>query len=201
MAGKAKAALDAEALTVIADPGYYTGQEIVDCYAAGITALVPKVDTSGNQAKGRYSKADFRYDSERDEYVCPAGQRLTYRFNSEESGRTLRVYMAAPQCAVCPQLTKCTTGHARRIRRWEHEQVLEAAQAELDKHPEAMRQRKQIVEHPYATIKLWMGSPHFLMKGLPNVQAEMSLHVLAYNFRRAINILGVTRIMEQLQAA
>ena len=200
MAGKAKRALDAKALTVIADPGYYKGEEIVDCYAAGIKALVPKVDTSGSKIKGRYSKADFRYDAERNEYVCPAGQRLTYRFDSVEHGQRLWVYMTY-QCASCPLQAKCTTSNAKRIKRWEHEAVLDAAQAELKKQPAAMRQRKRLVEHPYGTIKHWMGSTHFLMKRLPNVQAEMSLHVLAYNLRRAINILGVPKIIEQLQAA
>ncbi len=200
MAGKAKTALDAKTLTVIADPGYYKGEEIVDCYAAGIKALVPKVDTSGSKVKGRYSKADFRYDAERNEYVCPAGQRLTYRFDSVEHGKTLKVYMTY-QCASCPLQAKCTTSNAKRIKRWEHEALLDAAQAELKEHPDAMRQRKRLVEHPYGTIKHWMGSTHFLMKRLPNVQAEMSLHVLAYNLRRAINVLGVPKIMEQLQAA
>jgi BMFP domain-containing protein YqiC len=200
MAGQAKAALGAKALMVVADPGYYKGEEIADCYEAGIKALVPKVDTSQSKARGRYSKADFRYDPEQNEYVCPAGQRLSYRFDSVENGKTLRVYMTN-QCISCALKAKCTTGKARRIKRWQHEQVLEAAQVELKKHPDAMRQRKRLVEHPYGTIKHWMGSTHFLMKRLPNVQAEMSLHVLAYNLRRAINILGVGKIIEQLQAA
>jgi hypothetical protein len=190
MAGQARAALDAKTLTVIADPGYYKGEEILECYEAGIKALVPKVDTSESKAKGRYGKADFRYDADRDEYVCPAGQRLTYRFDSVEHGKTLWVYMTY-QCSSCPLQAQCTTGNARRIKRWEHEHLLEGAEAELKKHPDAMRQRKQIVEHPYATIKHWMGSTHFLMKRLANVQTEMSLHVLAYNLRRAINVLGV----------
>ena len=200
MAGQATAALDTETLTVIADPGYYKGEEIVDCYAAGIKALVPKVDTSGSKIKGRYSKADFRYDAERNEYVCPAGQRLTYRFDSVEHGKTLWVYMTY-QCSSCPLQAKCTTSNAKRIKRWEHEAVLDAAEVELKKHPDTMRQRKRLAEHPYGTIKHWMGATHFLMKRLPNVQAEMSLHVLAYNLRRAINVLGVPKIIEQLQAA
>ena len=200
MAGKASEALNAKDLTVIADPGYYKGEEIVDCYEAGITALVPKVDTSPSKAKGRYSKADFRYDAERNEYICPAEQRLTYRFDSIEHGKTLWVYMTY-QCSSCPLQAKCTTGNAKRIKRWEKEHILEAAEAVLKENPDAMRQRKRLVEHPYGTIKNWMGSTHFLMKGLANVQAEMSLHVLTYNLRRAINILGVPRIMEQLQAA
>ncbi len=200
MADQAKTALKAEALMVIADPGYYEGQEIVDCYDADITALVPKVDTSGSKAKGRYSKADFRYDAKANEYICPAGERLTYRFDSEEKGKILHVYWTT-RCSECPLKADCTTGKVRRIKRWEKEHILEAADALLKESPDAMRQRKQIVEHPYGTIKDWMGSTHFLMKGLPNVQAEMSLHVLAYNLRRAINILGVPRIMQQLQAA
>ncbi len=200
MAGQAAAALDAKALTVIADPGYYKGEEIVDCYDAGIKALVPKVDTSWSKARGRYSKADFHYDAEQNEYICPAGQRLTYRFDSVEHDKRLWVY-ETNQCTSCPMQTKCTTSNAKRIKRWEHEAVLDAAEVELKQQPDAMRQRKRMVEHPYGTIKHWMVSTHFLMKRLPNVQAEMSLHVLAYNLRRAINVLGVAKIMEQLQGA
>jgi BMFP domain-containing protein YqiC len=200
MAGQAAAALDAKALTVIADPGYYKGEEIVDCYDAGIKALVPKVDTSCGKARGRYSKADFHYDAEQNEYICPAGQRLTYRFDSVEHDKRLWVYETS-QCTSCPMQTKCTTSNAKRIKRWEHEAVLDTAEVELKQQPDAMRQRKRMVEHPYGTIKHWMGSTHFLMKRLPNVQAEMSLHVLAYNLRRAINVLGVAKIMEQLQGA
>ena len=134
MAGQAAAALDAKALTVVADPGYYKGEEMVECYAADIKVLVPKVDTSGSMIKGRYSKADFHYDTERNEYVCPAGQRLTYRFDSVEHGMRLWVYMTN-QCASCPLQAKCTTAKAKRIKRWEHEAVLDAADVELKKTP------------------------------------------------------------------
>jgi transposase len=199
MAGQAAAALDAEALTVIADPGYYKGEEIVDCYAVGIKALVPKTDSSHSKAKGRYSKADFHYDAECNEYICPAGKRLTYRFDSEEKGKKLWVY-ETNQCSSCPLQSKCTTSKAKRIKRWEKEDLLDAADALLQQNPDAMRQRKRLVEHPYGTIKHWMGSTHFLMKRLPNVQTEMSLHVLAYNMKRAISVLGVAKIMEHLQA-
>ena len=200
MADQAAAALEAESLTVIADPGYYKGEEIADCYASGIKALVPKVDTTGSKAKGQYSKADFRYDAEHNEYICPAGQRLTYRFDSVEKGKTLWIY-ETNQCTTCPLQSKCTTSKAKRIKRWEKEEILDAADALLKQNPDAMRQRKRLVEHPYGTIKHWMGSTHFLMKRLPNVQAEMSLHVLAYNLTRAIKVLGVPKIMEHLQEA
>jgi len=189
-----------EALTVVADAGYYKGEEIVKCKNNGIKALVPKPNTSGSKAKGRYSKADFLYDAKANEYICPAGERLTYRFDSEEEGKTLWVYWTT-RCSACPLKAGCTTGKERRIKRWEKEHILEAAAAELKEEPEAMRQRKEIVEHPYATIKHCMGATHFVMKGLPNVRAEMSLHVLAYNLRRVINIIGVPKLIAELQAA
>jgi transposase len=198
MADQAKTALGAKTLTVIADPGYYKGEEIVDCYEADITALVPKVDTSGKRAKGQYTRSDFIYDADQDEYVCPAKQRMTYRFTTEDKGKQMRAYMTN-RCGSCALKAKCRSGKERRIKRWEKEHLLEAADALLKKQPDAMRQRKRLVEHPYGTIKHWMGSTHFLMKRLPNVQAEMSLHVLAYNLRRAINVLGVAKIMQQLQ--
>jgi len=196
----AKKALKTKTLTVVADAGYYEGGSIADCYEDGITALVPKTDTSGSKAKGRYSKADFRYDAERNEYICPANERLKYRFDSVEKGKTLWVYMRYG-CSSCPLHKKCTTGNAKRLKRWEKEAVLEQAQIELKKHPDAMRQRKALVEHPYSTIKQAMGSTHFLMRRLPNVKAEMSLHVLAYNLKRAINVLGTAKIMNKLQPA
>jgi len=200
MAGKASEALDTKELMVLADPGYYKGEEIVECYEAGITALVPRVDTSGKRGKGQYTRSDFPYDAERDEYLCPAKERLIYRFSTEEKGKKLRAYWSS-QCGSCALKAKCTTGKERRIKRWEKEHILEKADALLKRNPDAMRQRKRLVEHPYGTIKHWMGSTHFLMKRLPNVQAEMSLHVLAYNMRRAINVLGTEKIMAQLQPA
>jgi transposase len=200
MAGKASEALGAKNLMVLADPGYYKGEEIVECYGAGITALVPKVDTSGKRGKGQYPRSDFIYEAKKDEYLCPAKARLSYRCTTEDKGKQLRVYWTN-QCGSCALKAKCTTGKERRIKRWEKEHILEAAEAILKKNPDAMRQRKRLVEHPYGTIKHWMGSTHFLMKRLPNVQAEMSLHVLAYNMRRAINVLGTEKIMAKLQPA
>jgi transposase len=136
-----------QALTVVADPGYYKGEEIVDCYAAGIKALVPKVDTSGKRAKGQYTRSDFIYDAQKDEYICPAKEPLRYRFSTEEKGKKLRVYMSY-QCTACPLKAKCTTGKERRIRRWEHEHILEAAAAELKKQPDACGGRSTFLACP-----------------------------------------------------
>lgn len=197
IAGQAKEAMERTQLTVTADAGYYKGEEIVECYKADIKALVPKPNTSASKAKGRYGKSDFDYDAEQDVYRCPAGEELTYRFDSREKGKTLRVYMT-DQCRRCPIKDKCTTGNARRIKRWEQEHVLEAAAEELKRHPELARLRKQIVEHPYGTIKHWMGQTHFVMKRLENVQTEMSLHVLAYNMKRAMSLRGVPALIAAL---
>ena len=184
----------------MADAGYYEGNSIADYYAADITALVPKTDTSPAKSKGRYSKADFRYDVQKNEYVCPAGERLTKRRESHEKGKTLWVYWTN-RCGSCPLKADCTTGTERRIKRWEKEYGLDKAAAELRQAGDAMRQRKALVEHPFGTLKHAMGATHFLTKRLPSVKAEMSLHVLAYNMKRAIKVLGAEKIINALQPA
>jgi len=200
LADDAEEAKEEEAFTVVADAGYYKGEEIVACQDQGITPLVPKVDTSGKRNKDQFTREMFRYDEDNDVYRCPAGESLAYKFSSKEKGKLLHVYMTN-QCQGCELKAKCTTGKERRIRRWEHEHRLEAAAAELNKRPDAMRLRKQIVEHPFGTIKHWMGATHFVMKRLENVQAEMSLYVLGYNLKRAIAVLGMPKLMEALEAA
>ncbi len=200
MSQQAKRVLRTKTLKVVADAGYYEGQAIVDCYGAQITALVPKTDTTNRKAKGQYTKADCNYDAERNEYVCPAGERLRYRFDRVEKGKRLWVYERYG-CSSCALQARCTTATAKRLKRWEHEDILVKAEAKLKKHPDAMRQRKALVEHPFSTPKQAMGSTHFLMRRLPNVKAEMSLHVLAYNMKRAINVLGAEKIINALQPA
>ncbi|MEE9479557.1 MAG: transposase, partial [Kiloniellales bacterium] len=156
--------------------------------------------TSGNRAKGRFVKQDFRYVAGEDVYICPADERLSYRYTNEERGLTLRRYWTNA-CLTCTIKDRCTTGKERRITRWEHEHVLEAVQRRLDEHPEKMRQRRETVEHPFGTIKAWMGATHFQMKTLPRVATEMALHVLAYNLKRVMNIMGIAPLIEAMKAA
>src|SRR5262249_26818646 len=189
VAKETKVTLETESLDVVADRGYFNSEEILACEQAGITVTLPKPMTSNSKAEGRFGKQDFRYVAEEDVYICPAGERLTYRYTNEENGMALRRYWTNT-CQSCAIRQSCTTGKERRITRWEHEQVLEAVQRRLDEHPEKMRQRRETVEHPFGTIKARMGATHFLMKTLPRVAAEMSLHVLAYNLTRVINIMG-----------
>ena len=200
VAKRAKKVLRAKTLKVVADAGYYEGKAIAECYDADITALVPKTDTSPAKSKGRYSKADFRYDAKRDEYVCPAGECLSKRGKSNEKGKTLWVYRTK-RCGSCALKADCTTDELRKIKRWEKEDVLDKVAAELKQERDAMRQRKALVEHPFGTLKQAMGSTHFLMRRLPNVKAEMSLHILAYNMKRAIKVLGTENIINALQPA
>ncbi len=111
----------------------------------------------------------------------------------------MRCYSTAA-CSTCPLKEKCTTGKERRVKRWEHEAVLEVAQDRLDRNPGMMTVRRSTVEHPFGTLKFWMGSAHFLMKRLHNVKTEMSLHVLSYNMKRVMNILGVPGLLQAMQA-
>jgi transposase len=199
MAEQAKAAIGAAELNVVADRGYFSGEEIRKCHEAGITAFVPKCLTSGAKAAGRFDKADFIYHAETNEYRCPAGQRLIWRYSTVEHDMTLHRYWCS-SCKECELKGQCTTGEQRRITRWEHEEILDAMQIRLDKAPDSMRIRRQTVEHPFGTLKAWMGATHFLTKKLKNVSTEMSLHVLAYNLKRVMNILGTATLMEAMMA-
>ena len=199
VAKQAKVVLERDTLDVVADRGYYNGDEIRACEQAGIDAYLPKPKTSSNKAKGQFDRSAFAYIDKEDEYECPAGERLTYRFTSTERGKDLRRYCSSA-CTRCPIKAQCTSGDYRRVSRWVHADVLERAQARLDKQPDAMLTRRATVEHPFGTIKSWMGATHFLTKTLPRVSTEMSLHVLAYNMKRTINLLGTKEILAAIRA-
>ena len=200
MAQEARRAMGAnEEFTVLADRGYFKSEDILACDKAGITAYVPKPQTSNNKADGLFDKSDFIYEADKDAYRCPAGQVLKYRFTSVERGMTLHGYWSS-HCQGCELKAKCTLGKERRVRRWEHEAVLDAMQERLDKAQNAMLIRKQTVEHPFGTIKSWMGATHFLTRTLDRVSTEMSLHVLAYNMKRVIQIMGAKQLMQAMAA-
>lgn len=199
IACQAKEVLDVDALEAVADRGYYSGEEILACHQAGIAVTLPKPMTSGIEARGRFGKQDFVYLSDEDAYRCPAGQKLNYHYTNEEDGQQLRRYWTNV-CRDCALKSRCTSGKERRITRWEHEHVLEAAQKRLDKNPQAMRVRRETVEHTFGTLKMRMGAAHFLMKRLPKVAGEMALHVLAYNLTRVVNIMGTQPLMAAIRA-
>src|SRR5881396_2018761 len=189
VAKEAKATLEATSLDVVADRGYFNSEEILACKEAGITVTLPKPMTSNSKAEGRFGKQDLRYAAEEDVYICPAGERLAYHYTTEENGLVLRRYWTNA-CQSCAIKHSCTTAKERRITRWEHEHILEAVQRRLDQDPQAMRRRRETVEHPFGTLKMRMGATHFLIKTLPKVASEMALSVLAYNLTRVMNIVG-----------
>jgi len=199
MAQQAKDALAANELHVIADRGYFKSEEILACDAAGITTYLPKPQTSGNQAKGQFGRNAFRYLAAEDAYECPAGQRLPWRMSTQDKDRTLHVYWSS-KCQSCALKARCTTSVRRKMTRWEHETVLDQVQQRLDRNPHLMRVRRATVEHPFGTLKAWMGSTHFLTKTLERVNTEMSLHVLAYNLKRVMNLVGTKPLIAAIRA-
>src|SRR3977135_4160808 len=199
MAGQGKAPTGVGGLPVLGPRGYFKGEEVLACAPLGVTPYVPKPLTSGSKAAGRFGKQDFVYIPEEDAYRCPADQRLTWRFTSAEKGMTLHSYWTS-KCAECPLKTQCTTGKERRIKRWEHEAVIDAMQDRLDRAPKSMRIRRATVEHPFGTLKAAVGATHFKTRTLEKVRTEMRLYVLAYNLQRVIAIVGAQPLMAAMRA-
>jgi hypothetical protein len=198
MATAARDEMGKTKMQAVADRGYFNSNEIKATLEAGITPLVPKPMTSGARAEGRFSKADFIYLKREDKYQCPAGERAIFRFATIENGLAIRKYWSS-SCPRCPLKSQCTTGDYRRITRWEHEHLLEAMQRRLDRKPEAMTLRRRTIEHVFGTLKHWMGSTHFLTRGLQHVNTEMSLYVLAYNLKRVIKLLGMPKTLQAMR--
>ncbi|MGY2161231.1 IS1182 family transposase [Pseudomonas tolaasii] len=197
MAMQAREAMASDALSVVADRGYFKSEQILACHDAGITAYVPKPITSGAKADGRFNNDAFIYDSAKNEYICPAGEALIWHYSYVEKGLKLHRYWSS-KCQGCALKLQCTPSTERRVRRWEHEAILEEIQLRLSKAPEMMRVRKRTVEHLFGTLKQWMGATHFLSRKLAGVSAEMSLNVLAYNLKRVMKIIGANGLMKAL---
>ena len=202
MGKQAQVALGQDAVKVLADKGYYSGLDIKATQDAGMIPLVPKGDTSGSEKKGIFDRSLFNYDAVKDAYICPANQELPYRFTAFEKGMNLKRYWAYdPTCRACQLKSQCSNSkQPRRITRWEHQDQLDQMDEVMADMPDSMLIRKQTVEHPYGTIKCWMGATHFLMRRLENVSTEMNLHVLAYNLRRMISIHGPDKLIAAMAA-
>jgi transposase len=192
---EAKANLEFKQADAVADAGYYNATEVSRCAEQGITAYIPKADTSANTARGLYGKSRFRYDETKEVYVCPAGAELTHRFDTYELGRELRYYRASG-CKGCALKKQCTRNKANRtITREENEGLMEAMAARMKAQPEKFKLRKTLAEHPFGTIKRWFGYTHFLLKGLAKVRTEWSLTTLAYNLKRVLNLVSFEKLM------
>jgi transposase len=191
MAFKAQQATGCEQITALADRGYFNGDQVLSCEGTGVAPVVPKTLTSSGAKRGLFTRQDFIYDAEHDHYTCPAGAKLTKIHRRVDHTEDFDRYRNLSACATCPLRPRCTPTQRRIIKRWEHEDVLERMQHQLDRMPDAMGVRRQTVEHPFGTLKAWMGATHFLTRTLDKVRTEMSLHVLSYNLKRMITIFGV----------
>lgn len=196
-----QAALKKTDITVIADKGYFSRNDIKATQDLGAVANVPQSDTSGSEKKGIFNKSLFKYDKDKDIYICPAGNELPHKRNAMDKGVEQKIYVDHIACRDCDIRTKCTRAKVepRKMRRWIHETDIDAMQERLDSNPDIPVLRKQTVEHPFGTIKMWMGATHFLTRRFKNVSTEMNLSVLAYNLRRMISIMGVNGLIAAIQ--
>jgi len=198
MAQQAKAALQVEELTVLADGGYYEGNALKECEQAGVTTYLPPPQSREAKRRGIFEQKKFRYDQPRDLYVCPQGEELRFRSKKNARGKEFKVYKTKA-CAGCPLRAQCTTSkYGRKLVRWVDQEVIERLQARNRGRPELLKLRKTLAEHPFGTIKWGMDQGFFLLKGRRKVTTEFGLTVLSYNLKRVINILGVEQMISLL---
>jgi transposase len=199
-AGAAREVLGVERIDAVADKGYYKGEDIAACEDIGVVPYVARPQRGSAVASGYFNRTEFRYDPEADCYVCPSGDRLDpYTRTRKDEHISIR-YTNMRACQTCSLKPQCTSGSRRTIDRWENEAVLERMAERLVARPNILDKRRETVEHPFGSIKQWMNQGAFLMRGLANVNAEFSLTALAYNLRRAINILGIPALLRAVQA-
>src|SRR5271169_990127 len=200
MALKAQEATGCVEITALADRGYFNGEQVLACEGAGVLPCVPKTLWPSHAERGFFTRQNFIFDAENDHYTCPAGAKLTRGTARSDRKDDIDHYRHLTACFTCPLKPKCTPDKLKRVKRWRHEGVLDKMQARLERMPDAMGVRRQTVEHPFGTLKSWMGSTHFLTKTLEKVRTEMSLHVLAYNIKRLIQMFGVGPLIGAIKA-
>ncbi|WXU00708.1 MAG: hypothetical protein Ctma_1437 [Catillopecten margaritatus gill symbiont] len=200
MAKQTKAILATDSLTIVADTGYDNHQQIKQCYDDGITPIIPGRNlVKVQQNKGKFSRDKFVYNADIDNYICPNNKILAKQNQpqTKPNGKINFGYATRRKdCKQCPLKSQCLPDKTlmKRIYRWEH-------QVMLDKHYDKMqtkeakttiKRRGSIVEHPFGTIKRGLGWDRYLVRGKEKVSGENALIMFSYNFKRVINILGVT---------
>ena len=195
----ARQILQVEKIDVVADKGYFKSEDIEACEKAGLTPHVPRPQRGPAVREGFFRKDEFRYDAGRDAYICPAGQTLK-PFRHGRLRDLKKIDYGNPKaCRDCLLRARCTND-VRSVSRIENEDALDRMAQRLAARPDILDRRREIVEHPFGSIKQWMNQGAFLMRGLENVRAEFSLTALAYNLRRALNILGVEAMVRAVAA-
>ena len=198
----AREILETETIDVVADKGYFVVEDIEACEAAGVIPYVPKPLRGAAAKGGFFLKEQFRYDALSDSYICPDGQTLPASSKKQfvREGVYEQRYRSQRACTACALKTRCTSGKYRTLSRYENEAVLDRMADRLASRPDIMDQRRNTVEHPFGSIKQWMGQGAFLTRRIDNVRGEFSLTVLAYNIRRAITLVGVPALIRAAQA-
>jgi len=196
MAMQGKQALEVEQVTAVADAGYSNGEHGQRCEDDGVIAIVPRAETVNTEGKQYFSRDRFTYDAGSDTWRCPAGETLICREVSHTEQKKKYWSTACEGCALKPQ---CTGAAKRMIVRHYYEDAREAMHQRAASDPAWMEHRREMVEHPYGTIKWLMGYPRFLLRGLRKAKAELALVVMSYNLKRVINILGVAAVLHALQ--
>ena len=200
IAEAARTALEVRQLKVVADAGYHDRSALAEAEEAGLETYVPRPRAGHAATENVFHKSDFVYEAEEDAYRCPAGQRLTRRGEYEKHGEITYAYANSSACRTCTIKAKCTKGAYRRIERWEKEVILEEVGERVAQRPQIVARRKELVEHPFGTIKFWRGQWALLTRGRAGAQAELSLSALAYNLRRVLTLLGVSALVAALAA-
>jgi IS5 family transposase len=195
----AREILEVERIDVVADKGYFRTEDIASCEEAGLTPHVPRPQRGPAVKNGFFRKDEFRYDAARNAYICPAGQELTPIREGKLRELKKVDYGNAKACRTCALRPRCTKD-VRAVSRLENEDALDRMAERLKARPEILDRRRETVEHPFGTIKQWMNQGAFLMRGLEKVRAEFSLTALVYNLRRALNILGMEKLMAAVAA-
>jgi hypothetical protein len=191
MSEKAKEILGVQKITNLADKGYYDGEDIAACEAAGVTCLVAKPKPGGVKKEEGFRRGDFEYDGEHDCYTCPCKNQMGYMRNQKHSdGKVYRIYANYAACNKCPKKDKCTQGEYRQILRPLYQDAVDIVDERTRRNKTLYRKRQEIVEHPFGTIKAVWGYKPFLCRTKEKVRAEVSLAYLAYNLRRVINIFA-----------
>jgi transposase len=196
MAEKAREALAVESLTAVADTGYSSGEQAERCALSQINAIVPRRQTANAGGKQYFDRDRFTYDAIGDTYQCPAGHTLHLESVTSAGKRS---YANVRSCKGCALKAQCTKGIHRVVTRSRYEEAIEAMHQRAKGDPQWMNRRRELVEHPFGTIKWMMGYPRFLLRGLIKAKAEFALSVLCYNLKRTVNILGATQLLSLLR--
>jgi len=198
MAIKAKNILDVDSIAATADSGYHNEPEIEKCEQQSITCYIPKPKpTSSKRTNDLFTKQDFYYDTPNDCYICPANQTLAYYGQTNWKHRNNKKRSGCRRCNGWLLRSQCMGDKRgnRIIIRGIHEDVVDQMVQRVIKNPDIVKKRKELVEHPFGTIKHWMDQGYFLMRGIENVTGEMSLSALCYNIKRGLNILDVKELI------